>query len=187
MIHISPPKGQEQEIALIEAAKVKAAAFKPLYERHYKSIFLFILHRVGEKELCADITSQVFLKALQNIKGFQFKNVPFSAWLYRIAINEINDFFRHQTKHRYVTIDENQLQTLHAELMEDFSIDHLQQRLHKILQRLNPDELHLIELRFFESRPFKEVATILNISEVYAKVKTYRILNKLKKYFTEKK
>ena len=107
--------------------------------------------------------------------------------MYRIAINAINDCFRQQARHRYVTIEENQLQTLHTELTEDFSIDHLQQRLGEMLQRLDPDELHVIELRFFESRPFKEVAMILNVSEVYAKVKTYRILDKLKKYFTEKK
>jgi RNA polymerase sigma-70 factor (ECF subfamily) len=137
--------------------------------------------------VCADITSQVFLKVLQNIKRYQFRNLPFSAWLYRIAINEINDFFRHQARQRFVTIEEDQLQILHTELMEDFSIDYLHKRLSEMLQRLEVDELHIIELRFFEERPFKEVAIILNISEVYAKVKTYRILDKLKKYFTDKK
>ena len=177
----------ESELQLIEKAKENAASFRPLYDLYYKSIFLFILHRVGERQLCADLTSQVFLKALQNIKRYQFRGLPFSAWLYRIAVNEINDFFRRQSKQRYVTIEAEQINTLHAEMMEDLSADNLQQRLQELLQRLESDELYLIELRFFEERPFKEVADILNISEVYAKVKTYRTLDKLKKLFTDKK
>ena len=175
------------ELQLIEEAQQKAASFKPLYDRYYKPIFLFVLYRVGDKDLCADITSQVFLKALQNLKRYQFRNLPFSAWLYRIAINEINDYFRHQARQRFVSVDEVHAQALHSELMEDFSLDYFQDRLEDMLQQLEPDELHVIELRFFEERPFKEVAIILNISEVYAKAKTYRILNKLRKYFTEKK
>lgn len=173
----------EGESQWIEQAKVNPSAFRPLYENYYKTIFLFVLHRVGERELCADITSQVFLKALQNIKRFQHKGLPFSAWLYRIAINEINDFFRSQAKHRFITIEEKQLLALHTDLTDELSMEHLQLRLEELLQRLDPDELHLLELRFFESRPFKEVAAILNITEVYAKVKTYRTLDKLKKYF----
>lgn len=177
----------ENELQLIEDAKRNIASFRPLYDRYYKTIFLFVLYRVGEKNVCADITSQVFLKVLQNIKRYQFRSLPFSAWLYRIAINEINDFFRHKTKQRYVTLEESELQNLHAELMEDFSIEHLHERLEEMLQRLEPDELHILELRFFENRPFKEVAMILKISEVYAKAKTYRILDKLRKYFTAKR
>lgn len=183
---IQTSKTLENEPHLIEQAKLSAEAFRPLYDHYYKTIFLFVLHRVGEKELCADLTSQVFLKALQNIKRYQYKGLPFSAWLYRIAINEINDFFRSQAKQRYVAIEEAQLQVLHSELTEEFSLEHLQIRLEELLQRLEPDELHLLELRFFESRPFKEVAAILNISEVYAKVKTYRTVEKLKKYFVGK-
>lgn len=177
----------EKESQWIEQAKADPAAFQPLYEYYYKTIFLFVLHRVGEKELCADITSQVFLKALQSIKRFEYRGLPFSAWLYRIALNEINTYFRKTAKQRYVTIEEVHLGLLHAEMMEDFSVEHLYHRLEELLQHLETDELQLLELRFFESRPFKEVALILNISEVYAKTKTYRVLDKLKKLFTQKK
>lgn len=185
MVQSTPVKEGEEQ--LIEKAKKDVAAFRPLYERYYKPIFLLVLHRVGEKDIAADVTSQVFLKALQNIKRYQFRNLPFSAWLYRIAINEMNDYFRIQTRQRHVTIEANQLEGFYTELMEEFSIDHFQQSLEGMLQRLEPDELHVIELRFFEERSFKEVAMILNISEVYAKVKTYRILDKLRKYFRGKK
>ena len=62
-------------------------------------------------------------------------------------------------------------------------LEDLRKRLPDILQRLSVTELQIIELRFFEQRPYKEVADILGISEIYAKVKVYRILDKMKKLF----
>lgn len=82
----------ENEQKLIEKAKQNSADFSPLYELYYKPIFLFVLRRLSDKELAADVTSQVFLKALQGISKYVSQGVPFSAWLYRIAINEVSMF-----------------------------------------------------------------------------------------------
>lgn len=173
----------EDEQKLIEKAKRNSADFRPLYELYYKPIFLFVLRRIGDKQLTADITSQVFLKALQGIGKYSDQGVPFSAWLYRIAINEVNMFFRKQKRERFVTVEDNMLDHLHEELTSDLTTNHLKDRLGVILQKLSESELHLIELRFFERLSFKEIAEILEITEVNAKVKVYRTLDKLKKYF----
>jgi RNA polymerase sigma-70 factor, ECF subfamily len=180
---VQSAKGLEQEVELIQQAREDARAFRPLYEHYYKSIFLFVLHRVGDKQLTADVTAQVFLKALQNIKKYEDRGLPFSAWLYRIAVNEVNDFFRKQKRERLVTIEENHVVKLHEEMMDGSTVENLHLRLHDVLQELLPEELHLIELRFFEERSFKEIGAILNLTEVHAKVKTYRTLDKMKKYF----
>lgn len=173
----------EDEQKLIEKAKRNSADFRPLYELYYKSIFLFVLRRIGDKELTADITSQVFLKALQGIGKYIDQGVPFSAWLYRIAINEVNMFFRIQKRERFVTVEAEKLTHLHEELTSELSAEHLKDRLSAMLQKLSETELHLIELRFFEQLSFKEISGILAITEVNAKVKVYRTLDKLKKYF----
>jgi len=55
-----------------------------------------------------------------------------------------------------------------------------------VIKDLPEDELHLVELRFFEKRPFKEIAEILDITETNAKVKLYRILERVKKTLTKK-
>jgi RNA polymerase sigma-70 factor (ECF subfamily) len=177
----------QDEQRLIEKAKRNSADFRPLYEYYYKPIFLFVLRRMGDKELTADITSQVFLKALQGIGRYSDHGVPFSAWLYRIAINEVNMFFRKQKHERFVTIEAEMLEQLHEELTHDLSVEHLKDKLTTMLQKLSADELHLIELRFFERLSFKEIAVILTITEVNAKVKVYRTLDKLKKYFKNEK
>ncbi|HOX83573.1 MAG TPA: RNA polymerase sigma factor [Chryseolinea sp.] len=175
------------EEELIRNAQANPDEFRVLYERYFKKIFLFVLHRIGDRALTADITSQVFLKALININKFSFRGLPFSAWLFRIALNECNSFFRSNKRHRIVSIEHEMVSHLHVELTTDSSLQDLEEKLPYILQKLSMDELQLIELRFFEQRPFKEMASILNITETYAKVKVYRVLDKMKKYFLQQK
>lgn len=94
---IASGKDVDEEGFLIRS-QTDPEAFRYIYTKYFKKIFLFVLHRVGEKQISADITQQVFLKALTGLSKFQFKGLPFSAWLYRIAINECNDFFRKTKK-----------------------------------------------------------------------------------------
>jgi RNA polymerase sigma-70 factor, ECF subfamily len=175
------------EDILIKRSQSDPEAFKPLYQKYFKKIFLFIFHRTGDKELTGDLTQQVFLKALKSISKFQLRGLPFSAWLYRIAINECNDFFRKSKRSRVVMLDESITENLFEELTADTQIDELTRRLPSILQGLKPADLQLIELRFFEGRSFREIGILLEITETYAKVKTYRALDKMKKLFLLKK
>lgn len=176
-------KISNEEEVLILRSKEDSTAFKSLYEKYYKTIFLFILHRTAEKELTADLTSQVFLKALLNIRKYSFRGLPFSAWLYRIAINECNDYFRKSKRARIVVLEDDLADFLYEEMFAQDGLEDMKQRLPEILKQLKYEELQLIELRFMENRPFKEVADILGITENYAKVRTYRILEKMKKLF----
>ncbi|MFZ6013364.1 MAG: RNA polymerase sigma factor [Bacteroidota bacterium] len=182
---LDEPRLRDEEIIL--RAKEDTAAFRPLYERYYKVIFVFVLHRIGEKNVTADITSQVFLKALLNIKRYQFQGLPFSSWLYRIAVNECNDFFRRTKRERMVVLEEKHVENLYDELFGDDLRQELKQKLPSILEKLKEPELQLIELRFLDGRPFKEIAEILGVSEISAKTRTYRILDKMKKMFVRKK
>lgn len=173
----------DNEEAIILKSQTDGEAFRPLYEKYFKRIFLFVHHRVGDKSLASDITSQVFLKALVNLRKFQFRGLPFSAWLFRIALNECHDFFRKNKRYRTVAIEDHAVEKLHEELTADSGLEDLHAKLPQILERLSEDDLHVIELRFFEQRSFQEVADILGITETYAKVKTYRILDKMRKLF----
>lgn len=171
------------EKSIIEKSQLDPAFFKPLYEKYFKNIFLFVHRRVGDKELAADLTSQIFLKALLNIKKYQIRGLPFSAWLYRIAINECATFFRRHKRERLVSLDQQSVRDLFDDMTSAHSPDELQNRLPMILGHLAADDLQIIELRYFEQRTFKEVADILGISETYAKVRVYRILEKMRKMF----
>ncbi len=170
----------QQELQQISAAKINPARFDVLYEKYYRSIFVFIYRRTGDEELCADITSHVFLKALINIKKYQFKGVPFSAWLFRIAFNEINMYFRKNKANRIVSLDKNNLHQIVQEIAPDDNSE-AEQKMMLALKKLDSDDIQLIEFRFFEKRSFSEIGEIVGITENNAKVKVYRILDKLRK------
>ena len=173
----------EGEEHLIEAAKLDPSQFRVLYEKYFKRIFVFIYHRVEDRDLASDLTSQVFLKAMQRINQFTSRGLPFSSWLFRIAVNECNDYFRKTKRSKMVYVDDTSFHHLFEEMFLEDPQSQLEKKLHLVLERLKPDELQIIELRFFEGMPFQMVAEILGISEVYAKVRTYRILDKMKKIF----
>lgn len=175
----------ENDLDLLKQSATDPEAFRPVYEKYFKKIFAFVRHRVGDKMTAADITQQVFLKAWMGLSKFQFKGLPFSSWLYRIAINECNDYFRRTKKIRYVALEDADISHLFEELTAEPSLEQLHVKLPDILQKLLPDELHFIELRYFEKRSFKEIGEIFGITDVNARVKTYRILEKMKKHFHE--
>lgn len=161
--------------------------FKLLYEAYFKKIFLFVLHRVGEKELAADVTQQVFLNALVNIKKYQFRGLPFSSWLFRIAVNQCNDYFRKNKKMRMVVLEGPNIKDLYEDLTAEQTMEEWERKLPDVLEHLDETELQLIELRYFEQRPFKEVSEIVGLTESNTKVRTYRILEKMKKIFLQRK
>lgn len=171
----------------VQKAQQNPAHFRVLYERYYEPIFRFVYKRTLEEALSADITAQVFLRAMQNLANYTYKGVPFSAWLFRIASNEIAQHFRKTKKRRVVALEENNVHEIEDEYEDKAALEVNIEVLKEVIQDLKPPEVMLLELRFFEKRPFKEVADILEITENNAKVKIYRLLQKMKKKFINKR
>ncbi len=169
----------------IQAAQRDRMYFRPLYERYFESIYRYIFKRTADPELAGDLCQQVFLKAMQKLDSYRFMGLPFSAWLYRIAGSEIAMHYRQNQRQRVVSMDGTDLLRLGEEVVEEhvnpFLRDELQSALVQALNELKPSDLEIIELRFFEHRPFREIAEILDITESNAKVRTYRALERLKK------
>ena len=82
------------EKKLVEEAQKNPEAFGKIFEKHYSPLLHYILKRVGDVAIAEDITSHVFFIVLQKLWQFRWRNIPFSAWLYRIAHNEINYYYR---------------------------------------------------------------------------------------------
>lgn len=175
-----------EELILIQAAKADPGCFAPLYDKYYKKIFNYVYQRMDSKDTAFDITGQVFLKALTHLNRYEYKGVPFASWLYRIAHNEVMQLFRSQKDKRAINADIGDLRYICEENEEPFFEEYIP-AIKKLIQELNPDDLQLVELRFFEKRPFKEIAEILDITEVNAKVRMYRVVEKLKKSLSKLK
>jgi len=183
--HHTTTQLQEEQL-IIEAAKENPEHFGPLYDKYYKQIFGYVYQRMDCKDTAFDLTAQVFLKALTNIKRYEFKGVPFASWLFRIAHSEVMQLFRDKKNKRAVNADVGDLRHICEEVKEPFFEEYLP-ALQQVIKTLPQEDLQLIEMRFFEKRPFKEIAEILNITENNAKVRMYRVLERLKKTITQYK
>jgi RNA polymerase sigma-70 factor (ECF subfamily) len=183
--HASSQALQEEWVE-IQAAKVNPARFEVLYDRYYERIFSFIYQRLDNKDLAFDTASQVFLKAMQSLHKYEFKGVPFASWLFRIAKSEVYQLFRNQKADRTLNIDKVNLKGMVEEMSEDV-YEAYYEILKDSVAELKEEEMAFIEMRFFEKRSFKEIGEIMDITENHAKVKVYRILEKLKKILIKNK
>lgn len=170
----------ETEMAVVIAAQKDPRCFEPLYTKYYKRIVAYVYHRIESKEEAFEITAQVFYKALDNLPKYKAQGVPFSAWLFRIACNELNQVFRKNKSNRIVEIDTEGTADLMSSI-EEVKSAYLDEQLFSALQQLEAEEMELIDMRYFEKRSFKEIADINGMTEGACKIKVYRILDKLKK------
>ena len=169
----------DSEEKLIKAAQDNPRNFEPLYKRYFQRIANYIYHRVEDKETAFELTSQVFYKALENLPKYKPMGVPFSAWLFRIAGNEINQLYRKNKAMRVLSIDRDGLGELKNDMEENNQIE-IDKQLYEALETLNEADMELINMRFFEKRSFKEICEIMDVNESACKMKVYRILEKLK-------
>lgn len=174
----------EQEAIEIDLAKKDPAKFAPLYERYFLQIFKYIFKRVESEDLANDICQQTFINALTKIKSYKHQGLPFSSWLYRIAQNEINQFYRTQKRARVVEVNDSEL----PELFEEIEVDTNEERrmiLIRTMEQLSSDEISLIEMKYFEKRSGQEIAEILDLSLANVKVKLHRTVKKIKQLISE--
>jgi RNA polymerase sigma-70 factor, ECF subfamily len=172
------PYSHIEERVHIKKAQENPVYFGILYDQYFKTILLFVHGRIRNKEVAADITQQVFLKAMVNIGKYQDRGYPFSSWLYRIALNEVNMFFR-SNKIKEVEVKEKDAFEIMNEMGDEFGEEKINLCL-QLIGALPDDQNQLIEMRFFDKLSFLEIGNILGITEANAKMRLYRILEKLK-------
>jgi RNA polymerase sigma-70 factor (ECF subfamily) len=179
----------QRERELVERARTDADAFGELYDEHYGRIFGYVLRRTASVDAAQDVTSDVFFKALSNLHRFRWRDVPFSAWLYRIAGNEIANRHRRDNRDRKHVRETmaaasaesvatgEEVHRAEAELIrhEEFL------ELHASIAQLPVKYQEVIVLRFFEDKPIREISQILDKREGTVKSLLHRGLERLRK------
>src|SRR6202048_2239351 len=82
---------EAEERLLIEASQKEPARFAELYQNNFERVYAYVVRRVGNRAETEDLTSEVFHQALANLQRFEWRGIPFAAWLFRIAANLITD------------------------------------------------------------------------------------------------
>jgi RNA polymerase sigma-70 factor, ECF subfamily len=164
---------REDDRRLVEAAQKDLSRFAELYEIHFSRVYAFIARRVGNRDLAEDLTSDVFHKALANLHRFEWRGVPFAAWLLRIAANAIND----RSKHSAREVDEDPPEGSTEMNME--VIDH-RSRLFQLVDQLPSDQRRVVTMRFAEEKSIREIAQEIGRSEGAVKQLQFRALQNLR-------
>jgi RNA polymerase sigma-70 factor (ECF subfamily) len=167
-----------KEIELINKCKKDIGNFKPLYEAHFPQILNYVFQKVSDREMAADITSQVFLKAMLHLRTYRVQAAPFSAWLYKIAYNETMLYFRKSKGERTIVLDEALVDGLKEEL-DEFPREMILKLIEGMISKLDHDDFELIELRFYQNRSFREIGFILGCSENTVKVRAHRLIRRM--------
>ena len=175
---------------LIKKVQKEPEVFGKLYDKYYPQIFGYILKRVADLEIAQDITSETFFKALKNLWKFRWKNISFSAWLYRIANNEIANYFRKNKKYSisldklkekgFEPISLHNPETEFLKAQEELKKHQDFLKIQEKISQLPIKYQEVIILRFFEKKKVKEIAEILGKKEGTIKSLLHRGLEKLK-------
>jgi RNA polymerase sigma-70 factor (ECF subfamily) len=151
---------QSEESLVQRAQNRDQEAFAQLYEEHFDRIYRYLALRIGNEMEAEDMTQQVFLNALQSISSFRWQGVPFSAWLYRIAHNQVVDHLRKKKKHASVPLDESLAtadESPHSAAERKMDIEQLLQA----TKRLTEAQREVISLRFTSELSIAEVAKVM--------------------------
>ncbi len=171
------------EADLIAAAQNDPSAFGPLYERYVDRIYRYAYRRVGNHAEAEDVTSQTFQQALAALPSYEWRGVPFGAWLYRIAGNVI--IRRGRSANREIVVED--VTTLAPERANDneddpASIVALRQDddLTQALRKLSLDQQRAIVLRFSHGMKSREIGDAMGRSEGAVKQLLHRAILSLR-------
>jgi len=155
---------QNEESIVWRAKQHDQMALTQLYEENFDKIYRYIVLKIGEKTEAEDMTQQVFLNAFKNISSYKYKGLPFSSWLYRIAHNQIVDYFRKKSKRGTVPLDESLVVGDSDPRQEaERSLDVAD--LARATKRLTKAQQEVISLRFAGEFSIAQVARIMGKSE----------------------
>ena len=89
----APTDGQERDI-VGRARSGDQQALGELYDLYFPRIYRYMLARTGKPAEAEDVTEEVFVRVLGAISGFQWRQAPFAAWIFRIAHNQLVSYTR---------------------------------------------------------------------------------------------
>lgn len=169
-------KNEADERLLIQRAQRDPARFAELYELNFERVYAYIVRRVQDRAETEDLTAEVFHHALANLPQFEWRGIPFAAWLFRIAANLISD--RRQRSGLEVADNER----IDAAQVSAAEIEAVERRatLFRLVDTLPAEQRRVVILRFVDQKSIKEVARDIGKTEGAVKQLQFRALSSLR-------
>lgn len=170
-----------QELSLVKKAKKgNKEALSELWSQITPKLYGYLLNVLKNKQLAEDILQNTWLKAIDKLDSFKPRGVRFSAWLFAIARNECRQHWRKTAQQVNINIDDLEIgETTSSREMENNLM------IEAAFKSLNKKEQELLRLRYIAQLSFKDIAQVLEISVVAARVRTHRVLKKAQNNFID--
>jgi RNA polymerase sigma-70 factor, ECF subfamily len=165
------------ERLLVEAAQRDPSRFAALYERHFERVYAYVVHRVRNRDVAEDVTSEVFHKALAGLRRYEWRGAPFGAWLIRIAANAVIDRSKRAARE---VVDTDRLPEGTTDPEPDALLVDRWALAFRMVEELPADQRTVIVERYVEERSIREVAERLQKSEGAIKQLQFRALQTLR-------
>ena len=156
-----------EEKQLLQQIHIEPEGFRQLYRAYFSHVFAYVAYRVGSKHDTEDLVSEIFLKVLKHIGSFEYRQAgSFRAWLFRIAHNQVNQFYRQDRKTTLIPLDDiptiaDTTISIDKQVISKEQFQHLRQ----LIDTLSPRRQEIIRLRYFAMLRNQEIATLLGIHE----------------------
>ncbi len=141
-------------------------------------MYAYVARRLGDRNEAEDLTSEVFHQALAGLPRFEWRGVPFAAWLFKIASNAIIDRSKRAAKERevpasFVLPSGVSPQEIESEIEQ-------RARLFQLVDQLPVDQRRVIGMRFAEEMSIREIAHEIGLTEGAVKQLQFRALQNLR-------
>ncbi len=163
----------------VERAKSDPAAFGELYDRYAARIYRFVRSRIHDDGLAEDVTADVFMSALRNIKSYRDQGRPFSCWLYRIAANAVASHYRSQRPQLYLD-DVIDLAAPQTDPVDEVVARERVRAVWQAVDRLPPQQRAAMILKFSDDLTMEDIGAVLGKSSAAAKLLIYRAVQRLR-------
>jgi RNA polymerase sigma-70 factor, ECF subfamily len=164
---------ETDERSLIEAAQLDPSRFDVIYQANFERVYAYIARRVRDRAAAEDLTSEVFHQALANLKRYQWRGLPFAAWLLRIAANAIADRWKATARAPQAASDQIEAAAVEYEVER-------RALLFQLVESLPADQRLVVVRRFVEQRSIRDIARELGRSEGAVKQLQFRALQTLR-------
>jgi len=155
-------------------------AFTQLYNQNFDRIHRYIYVKVRNQAEAEDLTQDVFIKALESIGFYKWRDLPFAAWLFKIAHNRVIDHVRKVSKEKRASLDEAYAKSVEDPVQmteRNFEVYQLKEA----LEQLPGAQREVATLRFIAQLSIAEVAKTLGKSEGTVKALQFNATASLRK------
>ncbi|UCH61468.1 MAG: sigma-70 family RNA polymerase sigma factor [Anaerolineales bacterium] len=157
------------------------ATLAEIHDQYYPQIYRYVCYRLGENQVCEDISSEVFLRLLDALHRKRGPRQNLRGWLFGTASNLVNDHLRGLYRRQVESLDQGYEQSNGELLEKNYEQDWVQEQVRRAIQQLTSEQQHVLALRYSEERSLEETAEIMGKSLTAVKGLQFRAIGALRR------